>query len=241
MDKTNFQHALSINVKRFWGAAKAALACAILAFATVGCLDIEEEITLNADGSGKYQMAIDFSQMTAMIKSLSEGELDGEDSNPMIQAMDSTMEAESEKLRNMEGISNIAYRIVDEKTYMSYEFASIDALNNAMAKSQEEQGGGEAFEPIYQWKSGKLERKSLTPAGMGNLTDGEDEEGALAMMEMMFSDSKYKVTYHLPGKVKKTNGDGEVEVAGQTVVQEFGLMDLLKEETEAGISIKYKK
>jgi len=76
-------------------------------------------------------------------------------------------------------------------------------------------------------------------------TAGMDEEMGeeeMQMMEMMFGDAKYKMIYHMPGKVKKmTNSSATLSADKKTVMLEGNLMDYMKGDFKAANIIKFGK
>ena len=72
----------------------------------------------------------------------------------------------------------------------------------------------------------------------------EEDMGAeeMQMMEMMFGEAKYKMIYHMPGKVKKmTNSGATLSADKKTVMLEGNLMDYMKGDFKAANIIKFGK
>lgn len=227
------------------------LGAAILLVTMTGCFDIEEEITLNRDGSGSYAMTIDMGELGSMLSSFQdeESEEDGED--PM-GSLDSTMMEQAKNLREVPGITNVRHASENFAFTISYDFESIEALNNAQAASAEEDsdamggmmGGGMSNGASFSWKSGLFERNSST--SMDDLLGGEEgeeeDESAMEMAKMMFGSANYTTIYHFPNKVKKvSNPSSEISADNRTVTTEISFSDILDGSAELGTKIKYKK
>lgn len=86
------------------------------------------------------------------------------------------------------------------------------------------------------------------PGGMGGMggpggeEEGEDEddEGFMEMMSMMFGDSGFKNTYHLPGEIEFTNMTDAV-INGNTVTFNIPLAEFMDNMKTPKYVIKYKK
>lgn len=192
---------------------------AAAALLLTSCLDIVEEVTLNKDGSGKYQMSMDMSEMmqmmmTYMPDSIKET-MDEKDMMDSLATMSNSQEMDSvvEVLEAIEGISNAENRMEGFVMIISYDFTNIESLN--LASSQGAFTAKQGIKPAsYTWKKGRFGRTYNT-AELG----GDDEtEEAMAMAKMMMQDATFTTVYNFPGKVKKfSNEDAQLENGKRTI------------------------
>ncbi len=223
------------------------LTAAVLSIFMTGCFDIEEEVTLNRDGSGRYQVSMDMSEIGDMIASFAEEEGMGS-SEDMFGTMDSALQAQSETLKQIEGISKVAYSIEGYTFTSSFQFEDVLALNEALAQSNSDPNN--QFMQLTQgakfsWKAGTFEKinppikDAMDQVGMGG--DEANEEG-MEMAKMMLGSASYTTIIHLPNKVKKvSNAKSDIQPDGRTVKTEISFADLMTGEATAGTIIKYKK
>ena len=212
-------------------------------FFATACLELEEEISLNKDGSGTYSMTIDMNEMMEMLQGLLSEEQLAETGGGMGQ-MDSTMESTAETLRSTDGISNVRHKTENYRYSLSYDFSNIDVLNSTSSSSFGSQlnlGMGSDEDERYEWSPKTFER---LPISLENLLDeaGEENEQAIEMAKMMLGDASYKMIYHMPGKVKKISNDqAELSEDKKTVTLSVPLIELMEGEANLGNKIKFKK
>ncbi|MEO0472010.1 MAG: hypothetical protein AAF206_20450 [Bacteroidota bacterium] len=218
----------------------------ILAVAVApSCLEIEEEISLNTDGSGTYAMTMDMNKMMEMMKGFGQGE-DG-DTPDAFGKMDSSMQEAAAKLREIDGVSNVKHSSENYRFTISYNFDDVETLNES--SSQASFGGDDPMTGSLTGggaSSFKWTPKSFAKSNpdLSDLLSEDDEEtqGVMQMAKMMMADAKYTTIYHFPGKVKKmTNDEAELSLDKKTVTLEVGLVDILEGEAEVGNQIKFKK
>ncbi|MEL6590155.1 MAG: hypothetical protein AAFP02_15695 [Bacteroidota bacterium] len=211
------------------------------------CLEIEEEISLNKDGSGNYSMVIDMSDMMEMLQGMMGG-----DSEAMDQAglgkLDSTMQASADRLRAVDGISKVKHSVEGFRMTIGYEFASVEALNSAQGQSESLTALGGGLDPMSSGEEENymLAKRTFSRAGapISDLMDGMEEEEAssLEMMKMFLGEAQYKMTYRMPGKVKSTTNElSEVQEDGKTVITVVPLLDWMEGNADIGNEIKFKK
>jgi hypothetical protein len=224
----------------------------VLAIITSSCLDMVEEITLNRDGSGSYSMSIDMSEMMTMMKGLMSSEEENNETN-FSGSMDSTMQELAATLRDMQGISNVAHQTENFKFKISYDFADIEALNEAAQNNALSSGGmgqGEMMDgmmptnPAYEWTKKTFERIDPPTEDLLDQASSEDDEMAQAMemAKMFMGSASYKSIYHFPGKIKKMeNDDARISADKKTATLEVKLLDILEGNAGLGNKIYYKK
>lgn len=107
--------------------------------------------------------------------------------------------------------------------------------NNPMAGIM----GGDGLTRYFDLKKRTLIRRD---AAQGETMEEMDDMSAedKQMMDMMFGDAVYKMTYHFPGKVKKmTNNDATLSADKKTVTLEGDLMDYMKGDFKVANIIKF--
>jgi len=101
--------------------------------------------------------------------------------------------------------------------------------------------GGDGLTRYFDMTKRTLIRRDASQQETEDMTEemGAEEQ---QMMEMMFEDAKYKMIYHMPGKVKKmTNKDATLSADKKTVMLEGNLMDYMNGEFKVANIIKFGK
>jgi hypothetical protein len=204
------------------------------------CLHITEELTLKKDGSGKYQLSFDMSEVKSMM-AMMEGMKQPADSTAQDGAaaapadggvnqmadMGKQLTEVAASLKGVKGITNI-HEINDTATYMfgyEFDFADDIALNKALkiiGKEKYESNNAET----YKFDGKKFERLSVGDYGAelkkqlaqedDNAEDGAESQ--VEMLKMFFADMTYKQIYHFEKSVKKSSNElSEVSEDGKTV------------------------
>lgn len=211
------------------------------------CLEIQEEVSLNKDGSGSYLMAIDMSEMMEMLQGMMSGNEEVMEQAGMGK-MDSTLQESANKLREIAGISKVKHSVEGFSFSIGYDFASISALNSAQGESSSIGALGAGIDPIGGGGEDNygLNKRifSRAPAPIADLMEGmnEEEASSIDMVKMFLGEASYTMTYHMPGKVKSTTNElSEIQADGKTVVTEVPMLDWLEGNADIGNDIKFKK
>lgn len=212
------------------------------------CFDILEEYEFNADGSGKARMVIDVSKMVEMMASFSAFDSTGEAQQSMDDMF--TENGSVETLKQLSGISNVVSlnNKAEGKIGYSYEFASIEDLNNAIAAtsntmdmaalgigdgSLDTEGGANFFEQ----KGKKMIRKvEYTPKDEDGDAEADQYE---EMAKTMFGDAKYNVSYTFAQGVKKVkkNANASLGPNGRTVNISMSMLDVIDQKANPGCEV----
>ncbi len=228
------------------------LACSFL---LSGCIETLEEIYLNKDGSGKYNVTFDMSEFFSnpMMKSLieeaakeegEEGGFDLGETDTIIYLGESGM-AEGvmkDAVMRMTMSDSLGKFMIN----MSFPFENVGQIDEFFKKLNEEgaaagagaMGGfGSLLTPggKFMFQNKKLKRLKAEPGAENELFAGEDGE----FMKMFFSGGSHTTIYHLPGKVKKTTIEG-AGIDGNTVTVERPLIDLLEGKVGLEGEIRFK-
>lgn len=206
------------------------------------CLDIEEEIFLNADGSGTYISKVDMTEMLEMILMMAPDSVkESADTDHLLdsilssQEMTSTMASTTDQYNSIAGITGAVSEIEDGVFKMQFNFDSPASLNEALAINAD---GDMGLGPIrYQ-----LERRKFTrhQSGVPDL-EGSYDESQMEMAKMMLTDATYTTRIHFPGKVKRcSNDDATIVGTGRTVVMEAPMLDLMEDPSLLENTVKFK-
>jgi hypothetical protein len=225
----------------------------ILFLGLAGCFNVTDEIFLEEKGNGSFQTTIDMSGMKDMINMLKTMMPDSlKDNNEGMEglgALDS-LETMWKELETIPGISNVKRVKKDEMIFtVSFQFANIKALNDAMAARNKKDSGYTApAMDFYTFKKGQFICNDTTMAGLGDAMKGLDNNGAgadstgidLSMMKSMMGDMKYINIYHMPGKIiDYTNKKAKLSEDGKTITIEINLAESEGAQTLQN-DIKYK-
>jgi hypothetical protein len=215
----------------------------LIGISTSSCFDILEEYEFNADGSGRARYTIDVSQMMDLMSSLSEMDSTGEGSKSMDDMFSENNSVIA--LKTVPGIKNVV-NLSDKETKIvgySYEFESIEALNNALAIEGGENEmmagmgmnmGSEGKENYVSLKGKKFKRVFSFPEEEAK-DEAEGEEAQYEeMAKMMFADAKYTVKYTFNQGVKKVKKNDAAVVGPnkKSVTIEVPFLDLIDHKAE---------
>lgn len=184
------------------------LFCSLLLFTS--CFQIIEEIFLNKNGSGTMQVTVDMDEMMGMFSAFMPDSLKG-DMNFEEMIGNGESDEEIAKIEAIKGISNVQMKHKGEYSFsLSYDFANIDALNNAMEQNALQKDGGLAsaflkgFGNEYEIKKRYIHRTFE----IKDLPLGEEEEDSNPFKELgslgdLMKSPTYQFIYHVPKKFKK--------------------------------------
>lgn len=130
----------------------------LIAFTCNSCFEIRETVRINKDGSGTFTMSIDLSQVKAMLEGLGGGD-DAEGGSPFAD-MEKEFESTRKLLEEINGISNIQFVSKNDGYVVStsFDFASLDALNEGIGIVYEQEDPALASSDFYIMKKRSFER-----------------------------------------------------------------------------------
>lgn len=237
----------------------ALLACFLLASCSV-----ETEMYLDKDFGGSQMITMDMESMMDVMSSMGGG--DGPMSMDDYQEFlnDPTMSdsiADMEAMLNEQfagtGASNFNIAFGDDgKVQFGFEFASLETFEKMDAKGKEASGGNE-FAAMFTGMSGSVPtvKGKWVSIPLGNNDDmqdllgemggdeGESDEMAKMMMDLMGESMRFKMTYSFEREIKKIKSDIPYTQVGNSVVMDLSLDDIMKlsKEKEVGeLCIKLK-
>ena len=218
---------------------------ASLSLLCVSCLNIEEEITLNADGSGVYEMRMDLKEALSMIIEMVPDSVKNNmtadqllDSIANSQGAMDQMESALDALNEKDGISNAIQELSDGVFTMKFNFRDAESLTSSFTE-------GSGFEnPLglspasYSAKKGLFVREQ----SIDDVEMDDEMEQAMQMMEMMMADATYTTIYNFPGKVKKSsNEEASWSNGKKTLTVKASFLDVLEDPSILNNTIKYKR
>lgn len=232
------------------------------------CINIFEDIFLNKDGSGRYELRFDLSDM--MNNPMLDGLMDEFSSDSTAQeetnmfgttAEDTTVtllsvaQESGKTIERPEFWEQVTMRTkMDEESgeyYLKFTvpFEELDDVSYFYGRFQDympEDGDNEMFGQggvLPSALSFTLKRRELTRttrfAGAGEELGSMDEEEK-QMMSMFFTGATYETVYHLPGRVKKTDFPNAA-VNGKEITVRTPLLDILEGHAEMDGSVKFRR
>jgi hypothetical protein len=242
--------------------------CLVLALITTGCFEMLEDIYVNKDGTGRYELTVDMSSMLSdpfmgeMMKNGMKEETGREqlEIDSLISFADMQEGGLPASLTDQDRaiIDRTQMRMIMSeseqvgKFIITFPFQSMSELNqfqktfdklNEEGGEQSGMGGllsGSAMTSSQSiWDlSGRKLSRVVDPANVASMTEDMDEE-TLSMMKMMMAEASFTTTYYLPGEVKKTTIN-DATVDGNTVSVTYEFLDMLEEQPDMGGTIKFK-
>lgn len=209
----------------------------ILAIGLAGCFDVKDEIWLEEKGSGNFQSTFDMSGMKDMIdmlKTMMPDSLKSDtDTKDLMNLEDSVMSMWKD-LEKIPGISQVKREKKGDMVFLvSFRFADIQALNNAMAlREKKDSGDNRPRGNMFGFTRGQLTCNDTSFAGLNDAMKGMNEganasDSAMANMAMLkafMGDMKYSHVYHLPAKVQSvSNPNARISPDGKTVTVEIDI------------------
>lgn len=212
-----------------------------------GCIQITEEVFIEKDGSGRYQMIVDMEQMQEMMDMFKALGADSSKENVDLggAAFDSLQNSMGD-LSNVPGISEFTKEKKGNAVIISFRFRDVKALNDAMRKRSEKTANRE---DLYVYSPGNFEFRDTTVFGLGELDgamkgmDGGSDSTAMAMemVKGLMGDMTYTTIYHFPGQVTQfSNKDAQLDADGKTLRLKINMFDKDKQATLQN-KVTYKK
>ncbi len=226
---------------------------ALCIISLVGCFNVTDELFLEAKGNGTFHTTMDMSGMKDMINMLKtmmpDSLKDKGEGMEGLGALDS-LETMWKELETIPGISEVKRVKKEEMIFtVSFRFANIKALNDAMAARNKKDSGNTAPKmDFYTFKKGQLICNDTSIAGIGDAMkeisgekSQEDASGMnLSMLKTMMGDMKFTTIYHMPGKITDyTNKNAKLAEDGKTISLEINLSESDRVQTLQN-DIKYK-
>lgn len=240
-----------------------------LSLSLTSCLDIIEEVYLNADGSGRYLITMDMSGLFSdpMMKdvfaeSLKEqtggGELEIDSSFAFTDLEDmpeSLSAADRELIKRVTGKMQFSQSKEKGMIVIELPFKKVEEINrftelmSQMGKDEEESGimsgmfggpgGLTSSKTNYALDGRTFKRTSNADAAA---LDALADDESMQMMKFLMADATYTSIYHFPGKVRKIEiDDAEAVVENNTVTVEMPFLEMMEKKKLPDVQVKFKK
>lgn len=227
-----------------------------------GCFEILEDLSLNANGSGKYSLTFDMNgiindpfmkeMLLESVKSEGNLSLDGAgkvEMDSILYLKDDPQFAQFKGNKTFFETAKMHTVISEEKGEMFINFSfdfkevgDIDSFYKSLNENKESQNMFAGFDQIVGGSGFVFKKKSLTrrPAPKNNTAPSDDmNSDDMEMLKMFMTDSKLKTTYSFPGKVKNSSIPNSV-VNNKEVTVEIPLLDIMEGTAEMDGEIKFK-
>jgi hypothetical protein len=217
------------------------------------CFEIQETIDLRKDGSGTFQLLVDFSEHRDDIEAWvaaakKQGQpVFGEGGEPFEELAAAWSEG-AEALNRVNGISN-AQSVANRKALLfgwRFDFADLSALNLVLAL----QDGAEYnpdYQPIYTRSKKILTKHALLPVNrlLRYLEEIAPQDAADPLLESqkkaIFARARYRCVIRLEGKIRKSsNSNFDISADKRSASCLVGLPDLRAGLVSIGTNLKFK-
>lgn len=182
------------------------------------CFDLQENLLLKKDGSGKFSFLINLGEFKTMLSMFDQEDIKDDREKSITRKspankLNSTFEITRRKLLNTPGISNVK-NIEDTINYsfgLSFDFKNIESLNKAMNRIFEDDSVKTDVKETeyFQFKNNQLTRfevldsKSLlgkTNAMSGSSREGKTDNGLMSLSKL-FEAVSYSTNYEFENKI----------------------------------------
>lgn len=200
-----------------------------------GCINYEQDVTLNANGSGK--MLIHYSLAQQLVGMMAMG---GQDSGEQKQDQEMPFKVTEADIRKDFSMKGVKVEKFEQKTegdqahfYITVSFENIKDLNQS-----------ETFKNMpFDWvKSGNV--TTFTQTLKGNKEKKEesaDDQMGKQMAQAMFGNSAFKFKVTLPAKaLPSPDTNGTIAEDGKTVSWNVPLVDAMDKKTDTLMTAKFK-
>lgn len=218
------------------------------------CFSITEEYTFNKDGSGQYNIHLQFEEKIAdFVNTMSAFDTSAKEAGPeeMFGAIDSQMRESMALMETLDGVKNVSVKFdsADFKMTLQAEFDNLKALNNLLNVDPDEEFGFKK-EPTqyFALEKNKLTRENTVKDLLSSMDPGEDsaldmqDESTKALLKLF--ELKYSIIYNMPSQVESVDlaqkDGGSVEVEDNKVTLEFDFTQLLENGADIGHTVYFK-
>jgi hypothetical protein len=196
------------------------IAIAILSFLLPSCLDLEQKVTLDRDGSGELELITKTPESNRQEDNTeAKGPLGGEEAEKRAEASGVEILEQSVQTANGQVISRIRLA-----------FDTVEELNAFMSGMDEDDQGGTFEFTLEEGDDGiTFSHRIISEEQIDPKTEEEsDAGGAIAemMMANLFKDASYIIRWTLPGEVLSASEGATIE--GNSVSFEIPLIALTK-------------
>ena len=206
---------------------------AVLCLSLTGCLQITEELFLEADGSGRYETRINASKMMEMLEMAKNFLPDSLRNSPELSGagLNDSLLGLSSELDRIPGIYAVERRKQDGGIQViSFKFRDVQSLNMALRSRTAPNAAGATADAlhIFTFQKGRLVWNHPLPDAMGDLSGALPADQGLSpdMLRNMAGDMTFTTILHLPGKITDhTNKKAKLGEDGKTISMVTDLFD----------------
>jgi hypothetical protein len=194
------------------------------------CIDLIEEVSINNDLSGSYEMRLETSGFGGMMSQMGGGVPD----LPQMREMD----AKINQLKQQSGISNVKKNInpKDLKFNISFDFKDEKALNNAMYALAEIKPNL-FVKKFLKVRNNKVVRPNLSPY-LEKLIKEQDLKSQIPSEDML-NYVNYKFIVNTPKSIKRTISDNAtISSNRKTAIATYSFKDLLINNENVYLKVK---
>jgi hypothetical protein len=204
----------------------------VVSLTLTSCLQITDEIFLEADGSGRFVTRIDAGKMMEMMEMVKNFLPDSLRDTPELSGgLNDSMFLSWVGLDKIPGISQISrMKDKDNIQILSFHFRNIEALNQAIFVKQVTDAGKPRPDSltVFSMQKGRLVWNHPLPDPMAELGAAMPADQGVSpdMLKNMAGDMTYTTILHLPGKVTDhTNKRAALGEDGKTITLVTDLFD----------------
>lgn len=205
------------------------IAIVFISLSLTSCIDLVEEVTINKDLSGKYEMYLETSGFGGMMS-----QMGGVPDVPQIQELDEKLRL----LRTQPGISNIKKDLNAKqlKFNISFDFENEKALNNALYALAEIKPNM-FLKKFLKIKKNKVVRPNLSPY-LERLLEEQNISEQLPSEDML-NYVNYKFIVNTPKDIKGASGKRAVIQSNKTtVISSYSFRELLINKENVYVKIR---
>lgn len=206
------------------------LSILILSLSITSCIDLVEEVSINKDLSGTYEMRLEASGFGGLM-----GQMGGSIDMPQIDELDQRVG----HLRAQPGISNVQKNIKAKelKFYVSFDFEDEKALNNALYAIAEAEPNM-FVKKILKIKKNKVVRPNLSPY-LKRLLEDQNLSDQLPSEDVL-NYINYKFIVNTPKEVKRVSGvRAQIQSNKTMVISSYSFRELLIDNKNVSLKIRF--
>ena len=211
-----------------------------ISFLFTGCFEILEDVSFNADGSGKFKLEINMSQSKSQIsKIMSQDSINGRpipSKEVIVQKLAKTVS----QLKQQQGISNVNYssNFDDYIFKFSFQFSNTKALDSAVANIIRINDPKAMTDPVsYKWSDKQLTR-SLNSVLVSQIKKDKEK---VAKFLGGFENAKLTSIFRFENEISTVaNQQGKTSSNKKNYFLQAGIDDILNKKSLQTIQIETK-
>jgi len=212
-------------------------------FQLSGCIEIVEEITFNADGSGSVRYTFNMERFVKNMAEMKNEEIDEEAKKKIGEGLDKLADSFIFYVKQVKGVTKLkAIKDYDNFTVgVSYNFKNVETLNKALTSPMKDKPSY-----VYVFKDNEITRKDYFEKDSikedEKIVEEEDDQFTKNLNAMTDSlmDFTYITIIHTPHKIKEyTLKDAILDEDSTTFTKTVKLVNLIKSDTNMDFTIRY--